>query len=161
MLGHRERSRLHRRAAHALWSAGAPANEAADHLMHADGEGEAWATEVLRRAAGGTPPAAAAGYLRRALDEDAAAGRRGDLLAELAAAELSGGGSDAARHLAEAIDLLPPGEQDGIDENVLDVHVGSLELLHRSLVPLHLFQQVRTLVNGHASRLPRYEAFSG
>ena len=110
MLGHGERSRLHRRAAHALWSAGAPAHEAADHLMHADGEGEPWATEVLRRAAGGTAPAAAAGYLRRALDEDAAAGKRGDLLAELAAAELSGGGSDAARHLAEAIDLLPPGE---------------------------------------------------
>ncbi len=110
MLGHGERSRLHRRAAHALWSSGAPPLEAADHLMRADGAGEPWATEVLRRAAGGAPPAAAAGYLRRALAEDAAAGRRADLLAELAAAELSGGGSDAARHLAEAVDLLPPGE---------------------------------------------------
>jgi DNA-binding NarL/FixJ family response regulator len=110
MLGHGERSRLHRRAAHALWSSGAPPVEAADHLMHADGAGEPWVTEVLRRAAAGATPAAAAGYLRRALAEDAAAGRRADLLAELAAAELSGGGSDAARHLAEAVDLLPPGE---------------------------------------------------
>src|SRR4051812_1272993 len=110
MIGHGERSRLHRRAAHALWSSGAPPLEAAEHLLRADGAGEPWATEVLRGAAGGAAPAAAAAYLRRALAEDAAAGRRADLLAELAAAELSGGGSDAARHLAEAVDLLPPGE---------------------------------------------------
>jgi DNA-binding NarL/FixJ family response regulator len=110
MIGHGERSRLHRRAAHALWSSGAPPSEAAEHLMRADGAGEPWATEVLRSAAGGAAPAAAAGYLRRALAEDAAPGPRADLLAELAAAELSGGGSDAARHLAEAVDLLPPGE---------------------------------------------------
>jgi DNA-binding NarL/FixJ family response regulator len=109
MIGHGERSRLHRRAAHALWSSGAPPVDAADHLMRADGAGEQWATEVLRRGAVGVSPPTAVAYLRRALGEDAA-GPRADLLAELAAAELSGGGSDAARHLAEAVDLLPPGE---------------------------------------------------
>ncbi|HEX3278778.1 MAG TPA: AAA family ATPase [Thermoleophilaceae bacterium] len=111
MLGHGERSRLHRRAAHALWSGGGSPTEAAEHLMRADGAAEAWATEALRRAAAEVEPAQAAAYLRRALAEDAAAGRRAELLAELAAAELSGGGSDAARHLAEAVDLLPPGRE--------------------------------------------------
>jgi DNA-binding NarL/FixJ family response regulator/tetratricopeptide (TPR) repeat protein len=109
MLGHGERSQLHRRAAYALWRGGGAPSEAAAHLMRADGAGEEWATEVLRRAASDAEPAQATTYLRHALTENAAADRRAELLAELAAAELSGGGSDAARHLAEAVDLLPPG----------------------------------------------------
>jgi DNA-binding CsgD family transcriptional regulator len=112
MLGHGERSRLHRRAARALALAGAPTAAAAEHLMRVEGAGEAWATEVLRNAAHeATTPADTAAYLRRALAEEPPAHARAALLAELAANELSGNSSDAARHLAEAVDLLPPGTE--------------------------------------------------
>jgi DNA-binding CsgD family transcriptional regulator len=110
MLAHGERSRMHTLAAHALWDDGAQPSEAAAHLVRADGSGDSWAVEVLRAAAGkASAPQAAAGYLRRALAEEPSEDVRAELLAELASAELSGGGSDAARHLAEAVALLPPG----------------------------------------------------
>jgi DNA-binding CsgD family transcriptional regulator len=110
MLGQGERARLHRRAGRALWLGDAPVTQAAEHLMGFDGAGETWAIEILRGAAREAPDRdAAVTYLRRALSEDPPASVRADLLAELAAAELSGGGPDAARHLAEVVDLLPPG----------------------------------------------------
>jgi DNA-binding CsgD family transcriptional regulator len=110
MLGEGERARLHRQAARALWATDAPVMEAAEHLMASDGAGEPWAVEVLRSAAREAPNRrAAVAYLRRALSEDPPAQVRAELLVELAAAELSGGATDAARHLAQVVDLLPPG----------------------------------------------------
>jgi DNA-binding CsgD family transcriptional regulator len=111
MVAHGERSRLHRLAARAVWLGGAPTARTAEHLMRSDGANDGWATDVLRMAARqAVEPGRAVGYLLRALAEEPSADVRAELLAELAAAELSGGGSEAARHLAEAVDLMPPGE---------------------------------------------------
>jgi DNA-binding CsgD family transcriptional regulator len=112
MLGEGERAGLHRRAALALWLADAPALEAVEHLMACDceGAGEPWAVEILRSAAREAPDRrTAVSYLRRALSEDPPAPVRAEVLGELAAAELSGDAADAARHLAQVVDLLPPG----------------------------------------------------
>jgi DNA-binding CsgD family transcriptional regulator len=110
LLGHGERSRLHRRAAHALEAAGAPAAAVAAQLMQCDGAGESWAADALRRAAGQAGERRTTiAYLHRALAEEPPAPARAQLLVELATAELAGRGPDAARHLADAVRLLPPG----------------------------------------------------
>jgi DNA-binding CsgD family transcriptional regulator len=112
MLGQGERSRLHRRAARALLLSGASPADAADHLMRVEGASEAWAADLLRSAAReALDSSVALAYLRRALSEDPPSHLRAALLAELAATELSGSGPDAARHLGEAVDLLPPGTE--------------------------------------------------
>jgi DNA-binding CsgD family transcriptional regulator len=112
LIGRAEQNRLHRRAARALWLAEEPVTEAAEHLLASDGGGETWAIEILREAAAQAPDRASArGYLRHALSEDPPAELRARVLAELAGTELSGGDSDAARHLRKAVDLLDAGPE--------------------------------------------------
>jgi DNA-binding NarL/FixJ family response regulator len=112
LIGRAEQNRLHRRAARALWLAEAPAAEAAEHLLASDGGGETWAIEILRDAAArASDRATARGYLRHALSEDPSPELRAQILAELAAMELSGSDSDAVRHLRQAVDLIDAGPE--------------------------------------------------
>src|SRR5205823_246039 len=50
-------------------------------------------------------------------------------------------------------DLLPPLEQDLIEQQFLDILVCGPKLVHGRLVPLNPFVQVSTLVIGHVPRL--------
>ncbi len=77
----------HARAAKVLSDGGAPADEVAAQLLHAEPAAQTWVVEVLRGAASdaiarGTPDAAV-GYLRRALLEPPPAELRTDLIREL------------------------------------------------------------------------------
>jgi DNA-binding CsgD family transcriptional regulator/tetratricopeptide (TPR) repeat protein len=105
-----DRSRLHRRAADLLTERGAVPEQIAGHLMLALPESDASVVERLRTAAaralaGGAADAAVA-YLRRALEEPPPAELRARILLELGLAERRVDGPAAARHLAEAVELL-------------------------------------------------------
>lgn len=110
------RENLYRRAARLLYEHGRPAERVAETLMRVGTVEDPWemrilssaAATVLERGAGEL----AARYLRRALlntlpDSE----ERGRLLVELAAAERGFDLIAAARHLSQALSLLPPGPQ--------------------------------------------------
>jgi DNA-binding CsgD family transcriptional regulator len=115
MLPRGERSRLHRAAAEVLSMRDSTAAEVAAHLVRCEGGGDDWAVEPLRAAAmRARTPTEAVIYLSRALSEDPAPELRAELLeelagAEFAGAEFAGGGTQAARHLTQAVELLPSG----------------------------------------------------
>ena len=105
-----ERALAHARAAKVLSDGGAPADEVAAQLLHAEPAAQAWVVGVLRGAASaaiarGTPDAAV-GYLRRALVEPPAAELRTDLIREL----LDAGVRAADVSVFEGISEDPVGE---------------------------------------------------
>ena len=105
-----ERSDLHRRAADLLAGRGAVPEQVAAHLMLVEPAGDATVVERLhgaatRALAGGAADAAVA-YLRRALEEPPPGDRCATILLELGLAERRVDGPAAARHLAEAVELL-------------------------------------------------------
>jgi DNA-binding CsgD family transcriptional regulator len=109
------RLREHARAASALTSAAAPAEQIAAQLLLAPPEAVANAVPPLReaawRAAAEGAPESAVRYLRRALDEPTEDQQRAELLLELASTELRLGAPGVADHLREAVVLLEDPER--------------------------------------------------
>ncbi len=106
-LSRSERERLHRAAAEALLSDGAPAARVAGHLLRSRPAGDAVVSTLLRAAAEhawrqGAPRTAVA-YLRRALEERAPGDERARLLALLATCSFDAGLPDARARLHEAL----------------------------------------------------------
>ncbi|WP_406460072.1 AAA family ATPase [Streptomyces sp. NBC_01622] len=103
-----ERARAHRRAADLLAADGEGVDRVAGHLLATEPAGDAATVAVLREASGRAlrrgDPAAAARLLHRALAEPAR--ERGELLVELARAQLTGGDMAAHDSLTEALTLL-------------------------------------------------------
>jgi DNA-binding CsgD family transcriptional regulator len=102
-----ERSRAHRAAADLLAAEGAGPDALAVHLLPTEPAADPWVVATLREAAARAVSrgAAAAGvaFLRRALAEPPPPGERGELVRELAQAELHAGEPGAAaEHFAEA-----------------------------------------------------------
>ena len=101
-----ERASRHLDAARLLYADGAEPERVAAHLLVGRAEGNARTVEHLRAAAGAararSAPQSAIEYLQRALDEPPAIEHRGDLLAELGAAEAAAGLAAADEHLAAA-----------------------------------------------------------
>ena len=95
-----EREHLHREAASALASLGAPAEEIASHLLHCrparDGAASALLQSAAAQAAEGGDPKTAVAYLERALSERAPDDDRGRLLAQLGTTSFHAGFADAA-----------------------------------------------------------------
>jgi DNA-binding CsgD family transcriptional regulator len=106
-----EVARLHGRAARVLAEAGRGDAEVAAQLLAAEPAGDAWACDVLVRAARDArstgAPDAAAECLSRALAEDPPGGLRAQLLRELGNAEAAAAKPDAVRHLREALAASP------------------------------------------------------
>ncbi|MFE2415185.1 AAA family ATPase [Kitasatospora sp. NPDC059408] len=102
------RMALHRGAARFLRARGASAQRIAVHLLPGP-RGEAWAPEVLARAAEGAAEegrtAAAAAYLRRALREETGEESRAGLLASLGRLELASSVPVAVRSLESSLRL--------------------------------------------------------
>ncbi|WP_410635044.1 AAA family ATPase [Amycolatopsis sp. cmx-4-83] len=110
------REDLYRRAARLLYEHGRPAERVAETLMKVGIAEDPWEVRILSSAAGSVLERGAgelaARYLRRALLNTAPdSEERGRLLVELAAAERGFDLVAAARHLSQALSLLPPGPQ--------------------------------------------------
>jgi len=108
-----EQASRHLDAARLLHAEGASAERVAAHLLVGRAQGDPWAVEQLRAAARDArrhgASQSAVGYLRRAVEEPPAAELRGEVLAELGAAEAAAGLHEAVGHLAEAAaDLRDP-----------------------------------------------------
>lgn len=106
---------MHRAAARVLLEGGAEPLVAAAQLLAADREADPWAVELLRRAARAAlakgAPASAAEYLRRALDEPPPPALRGEVLAELASAEVAAGEPQGPERLRAALELIDDAER--------------------------------------------------
>jgi DNA-binding CsgD family transcriptional regulator len=105
-IGTGERSRAHRRAGELLLQAGAPAEQAASHLLLTLPAGDRFVTATLRHAAERSlaegAAQAAIPLLRRALGEGATGDDRAGMFRELGIAELTTDAFAAAEHLREA-----------------------------------------------------------
>ncbi|MEU8517904.1 AAA family ATPase [Kitasatospora sp. NPDC048722] len=136
------RMALHRGAARFLRARGASAQRIAVHLLPAP-RGEAWAPEVLARAAeraaeeGRTATAAA--YLRRALREETGEESRAGLLASLGRLELASSVPVAVRSLESSLRLSQdPVERAGVARRLagamlaVDRYPEALEVLRRT-----------------------------
>jgi DNA-binding CsgD family transcriptional regulator len=106
-LGRHERAEIHARAARRLAARDASAEHVATHLLLTAPDGDAETVAALLAAAGEAlahgVPASAITYLERALREPPDAGRRSDVLATLAWAELLAGRPEAVDHYEQAI----------------------------------------------------------
>jgi DNA-binding CsgD family transcriptional regulator len=104
------RARAHRRAADLLAADGAPTDAVVAQLLLTRPDGDQRTVSTLRETAARAltrgDPAAAARLLTRALAEPPLAADRGQVLVELANAEIEQGDQGAAQHLDEAIPLL-------------------------------------------------------
>ncbi|WP_219463351.1 ATP-binding protein, partial [Nonomuraea rhizosphaerae] len=104
------RGRAHRRAADLLTADGEGVEKIAGHLLATRPEGDPGVARVLREAAGRAvrrgDPAAAVRLLRRALPDETAGERRGELLVELAHAQLVAGDMGALASVTEGLALL-------------------------------------------------------
>jgi DNA-binding CsgD family transcriptional regulator len=104
------RARAHRQAADLLAAEGAPPDAVAAHLLLTRPDGQQQTVQALREAAvralAKGDPAAAVKLLTRALAEPPTLASRGEVLLELADAELVHGGMGAAPHIEEALRLL-------------------------------------------------------
>ncbi|MGH3297012.1 MAG: AAA family ATPase, partial [Trebonia sp.] len=104
------RARAHRRAADLLTADGAATDVVVAQLLLTRPDDDQRTVSTLREAAARTlnrgDPAAAARLLNRALDEPPRAQDRGQVLLELANAEIEQGNQGAAQHIDEAIPLL-------------------------------------------------------
>jgi DNA-binding CsgD family transcriptional regulator len=101
-----ERTGAHRRAGESLLTAGAPAEQAAAHLLQTLPAGDPFVSTTLRRAAERSltrgAPQAAVGYLHRALEEPPPDEERAELLHMLGTAELGSANPTAIEHLYTA-----------------------------------------------------------
>jgi DNA-binding CsgD family transcriptional regulator len=107
-----ERETLHQRAARILNEAGQPAETVAGQLLAVTAPLPGWATEVLRQAADAAirrgAAATATRYLQRAVqDSPPDSEERGRLLVGVAMAERGSDLGASARHLTQAVPLLP------------------------------------------------------
>ncbi|MGH2957269.1 MAG: ATP-binding protein [Solirubrobacterales bacterium] len=104
------RAGMHARAAGLLRDTGAPAEEAAAHLLAAEPGAAPHAIEILRQGASSAlssgVPALAVDLLRRALAEGATSDQRATLLVELSHVEGLTGSPEAPARLTEALDLV-------------------------------------------------------
>src|SRR5262249_26510931 len=104
-----ERDGFHRSAARMLHADGAPAGQAAAHLVGVPPSGDEWVLARLREAAWAAletgAPQAAATLLKRALAEPPPPGQRVEVLREAARAELGAGREAACERLEEALSL--------------------------------------------------------
>jgi DNA-binding CsgD family transcriptional regulator/energy-coupling factor transporter ATP-binding protein EcfA2 len=107
---------MYRKAANLLYAGGYPAEQVADKLMIIASGYESWEAGILRSAAGTVLERGsgelAARYLRRALlhtppDSE----ERGRLMVELAAAERGFDLIASARHISQALSMLPAGRE--------------------------------------------------
>lgn len=109
-----ERSASHKRAAAALLTADAPAEQAASHLVHALPDADPTVVDTLRHAASSArsrgAPEAATTYLRRALAEPAG-DQTATVLCELGSAEYLLGRAEAVDSLAKALELTTDPER--------------------------------------------------
>jgi DNA-binding CsgD family transcriptional regulator len=110
------RARAHRQAADLLSADGAPPDGVAAHLLLTRPDGDRWTVATLREAAVRAltrgDPGAAGHLLTRALAEPPGPGERGQVLLELANAEIERGDMAARPHIDEAISLASaPGER--------------------------------------------------
>ena len=106
-----ESARSHAEAARLLMDSRAPVEEIATHLLRAQPGTDPRAVDYLvaaaRQAGARGSPGSAARLLGRALEEQLDNAQRGELLCELAEAEIAAGhANDAERHAAEAYTLL-------------------------------------------------------
>jgi DNA-binding NarL/FixJ family response regulator len=105
-----ERGLQHARAAMLLQENGATADEVAAQLLNAPRRGEAWVSDLLRRAGAEAKRRGAAesavAYLRRALEEPPPGERRPELLLDLGLAETLISAPAAIDHLGEAYATL-------------------------------------------------------
>lgn len=105
------RARAHRRAADLLATEGAAGDLIVAQLLLTSPDGDQQTVATLREAAARAlsrgDPGAAARLLRRALAEPPRPALRGQVLLELADAEIECGDPEAAGHLDEALPLLP------------------------------------------------------
>src|SRR5690242_1299703 len=102
-----ERERLHREAASALASLGAPALQVAAHMLHCrphrDGRASALLQSAAEQAGQEGNPKGAAAYLERALSERAPGDARSPLLARLATVSFHAGVTNSRRRLRDAL----------------------------------------------------------
>jgi DNA-binding CsgD family transcriptional regulator len=119
------RSRAHRRAADLLAADGEAAEKAAGHLLAVEPEGDPRVVDVLSEAADRAlrrgDPAAAARLLARAVAEPPPPPRHGQLLIELARAQMTAGDLAAHTSLTDGLGLL--------DAAAIEVRVEALTLL--------------------------------
>ncbi|SEG63455.1 regulatory protein, luxR family [Nonomuraea solani] len=104
------RARAHHRAADLLAADGEGVEKIAGHLLATHPEGDSAVARVLREAAGRAvrrgDPAAAVRLLHRALPDEMSGERRGELLVELARAQLVAGDIGALASVTEGLALL-------------------------------------------------------
>ena len=109
-IGSSERAHMHAAAARILSAAAKAEAVVAAQLLVAERAADPWAVETLRSAAHGAlaqgAPGSAGRYLRRALEEPPAAELRGDVLADLATAELAAGDARGADDVRSALELI-------------------------------------------------------
>jgi DNA-binding CsgD family transcriptional regulator len=104
------RARAHRRAADLLIADGEAVEKAAGHLLAAEPQGDGVVVDVLRQAADQAircgDPAAASRLLARAVAEPPRPAQRGELLIELARAQITAGDMTAHASLTEALTVI-------------------------------------------------------
>ena len=137
------RATAHARAARMLAEGGAPDENVAGHLLHAEPAGDGQVVEILRKAAAISvargAPEQAVSYLRRALAESPSQEARSDVLRGLGAAEVAAGEHSAAEHLLEALALAPQSERAEIAEEASVAliaaarHEEAIAVLHREI----------------------------
>jgi DNA-binding CsgD family transcriptional regulator len=119
------RSREHRRAADLLAAEGEGVEKVAGHLLASEPEGDPGVVDVLRQAAGRAlrrgDPGAAARLLTRAVAEPPPSRLRGQILVELARAQMLAGDMTAHATLTDGLKLL--------DDDTPQVRVRALTLL--------------------------------
>jgi DNA-binding CsgD family transcriptional regulator len=103
------RYRIHARAAHALETAGHPAEDVAEHLVCAAPSGDPWVVRVLSQAGRSVlrqgNPKTAVTYLRRALHEPPSNDSVAAIMAELGAAEFRAWRPEAVDRLLKALEI--------------------------------------------------------
>jgi DNA-binding CsgD family transcriptional regulator len=106
-MGAAERARGHRRAGGLLAEAGAPAEQAAAHLLLTLPGDDPFVQTTLVEAAGRSiargAPQTAVEFLRRALEESPSPGERGEILFSLGIAHIWAGIPGGAEHLEQAV----------------------------------------------------------
>ena len=109
-IGSSKRANMHAAAARLLSDDGKAEAVVAAQLLVAERAGDPSAVEILRTAARGAmaegSPASAGRYLRRALEEPPTTEQRGDVLAELATAELTAGDDRGEDDIQAALALI-------------------------------------------------------
>ena len=132
------RARAHRRAADLLAADGAPGDSVAAHLLLTRPDGDQQTVAALRGAAAQAltrgDPGAAAHLLARALAEPPDPAERGQVLLELANAEIEHGDAGAAGHIDEPVHCPVPGNGTAAVTVLVDVLPGIKEQRARHII---------------------------